>query len=159
MRHGAVLRLLWDHSVIAAMMLLLEVLAIATLGDWILALLSSTVASLAFSYYFIEEAGNFRLSTLEGFVTFGAMALTALTGSRLSVLAQRRAQEAIRRREEMERLNQLGRVLLGRTAWRKRRRTRCGKWSSCSTFRARCCGCRARRTRSNRECPPPERFP
>jgi len=101
------------NSVIAAMMLLLEVLAIATLGDWILALLSSTVASLAFSYYFIEEAGNFRLSTLEGFVTFGAMALTALTGSRLSVLAQRRAQEAIRRREEMERLNQLGRVLLG----------------------------------------------
>src|SRR5579863_6950385 len=100
------------NRVIAAMMLLLEVLAIATLGDWILALLSSTVASFAFSYYFIEESGSFRLTTLEGVVTFGAMAMTALTGSRLSVLSQRRAQEAIRRRAEMERLNQLGRVLL-----------------------------------------------
>jgi len=93
------------NRVIAAMMLLLEVLAIATLGDWILALLSSMVASFAFSFYFIEEAASFRLTTLEGAVTFGAMALTALTGSRLSIRAQHRAQE-------MERLNQLGRVLL-----------------------------------------------
>jgi two-component system sensor histidine kinase KdpD len=100
------------NRVIAAMMLLLEVLAVATLGDWILALLASMAASLAFSFYFIEEAASFRLTTIEGAVTFGAMALTALTGSRLSVLAQRRAQEAIVRREEMERLNQLGRVLL-----------------------------------------------
>jgi two-component system sensor histidine kinase KdpD len=93
------------NRVIAAMMMLLEVLAIATLGDWILALLSSAVASFAFSYYFIEEAAGFRLTTLEGAVTFGAMAFTALTGSRLSIRAQHRAQE-------MERLNQLGRVLL-----------------------------------------------
>jgi two-component system sensor histidine kinase KdpD len=100
------------NRVIAAMMLLLEVLAIATLGDWILALLSSMAASLAFSFYFIEEAASFRLTTIEGAVTFGAMVLTALTGSQLSVRAQRRAQEAIVRREEMERLNQLGRVLL-----------------------------------------------
>ncbi len=87
------------------MLLLLEVLAIATLGDSILALLSSAAASIAFSYYFIEEAAGFRLTTLEGAVTFGTMAFTALTGSRLSIRAQHRAQE-------MERLNQLGRVLL-----------------------------------------------
>src|ERR1700735_945575 len=91
------------NRVTAAMMLLLEVLAIATLGDWILALLSSTVASLAFSYYFIEVAGSYRLTSVDGVVTFAALALTALTGSRLSVLAQRRAQEAVHRREEMER--------------------------------------------------------
>jgi two-component system sensor histidine kinase KdpD len=100
------------NRVTAAMMLLLEVLAIATLGDWILALLSSALASLAFSYYFIEVAGSYRLTSVDGVVTFAALALTALTGSRLSVLAQRRAQEAIHRREEIERLNQLGRVLL-----------------------------------------------
>ena len=100
------------NRVTAAMMLLLEVLAIATLGDWILALLASTVASLAFSYYFIEVAGSYRLTSVDGVVTFAALALTALTGSRLSVLAQRRAHEAVHRREEVERLNQLGRVLL-----------------------------------------------
>jgi two-component system, OmpR family, sensor histidine kinase KdpD len=100
-----VLVLLDANRVIAAMMLLLEVLAIATLGDWILALLASMVASLAFSFYFIDEAGSFRLTTIEGTATFAAMVLTALTGSRLSIRAQRRALE-------MERLNQLGRVLL-----------------------------------------------
>jgi len=103
---------LGSNRTTGAMVLLLEVLAIATLGDWILALLSSTVATFAFSYYSIEPIGSFRLSTPQSVVTFMTMALTALTGSRLSVRAQRRAQEAIHRREEMDRLNQLGRVLL-----------------------------------------------
>jgi len=40
------------------------------------------------------------------------MALTAFTGSRLSIAAQRRAEEAIRHREEMARLNQLSRILI-----------------------------------------------
>jgi two-component system sensor histidine kinase KdpD len=96
----------------AAMLLLLEVLAIATLGDWVLALLASTAASLAFSFYFVDDVGSFRLTTVEGVVTFAAMVLTAFMGSRLSIRAQRRAAEAERRRSEMERLNQFGRVLL-----------------------------------------------
>ncbi len=97
----------------AAMMLLLEVLAIATRGDWILALLSSTAASLVFSFYFIEHLRAVRYSAaIQGVLGFGAMALTAFIGSRLAVRAQRRASEAITRREEIERLNQLGRVLL-----------------------------------------------
>jgi two-component system sensor histidine kinase KdpD len=40
------------------------------------------------------------------------MVLTAFTGSHLALRAQQRAREAIRRREEMERLNELSRVLL-----------------------------------------------
>src|SRR5258708_39870791 len=94
------------------MLLLLEVLGIATLEDWVLALTSSTVATLAFSYYFVDKARDFRVTTLEGFVTLTAMTVTALVGSLLSIRAQRRTQEAIHRREEMERLNQLRRVLL-----------------------------------------------
>jgi two-component system sensor histidine kinase KdpD len=105
-------RRLGSNRATAAIVLLLEVLAIATWGDWILALLSSTVASLAFSYYFIEVPGSSRIDTAEGVITFAAMALTAFTGSRLSIQAQRRAAEAIHRREEMERLNQFGRVLI-----------------------------------------------
>ena len=105
-------RRLGTNRATASMCLLLEVLAIATLGDGLLALIASAAASLAFSYYFIDQTGTFRFSTGEGIVTFTAMALTAFTGSRLSIAAQRRAEEAIRRREEMERLNQLGRILL-----------------------------------------------
>jgi two-component system sensor histidine kinase KdpD len=101
-----------SNRAIAAMILLLEVLAIAALGDWILAQLSSVAASAAFLYYFIENFGGARPTTVEGIVTFATMALTALTGSGLSVRAQRRAREAIDRREEMERLNQFSRVLL-----------------------------------------------
>ena len=97
----------------AAMILLLEVLAIATRGDWILALLSSSAASLVFTFYFIEYLRAAQYSTaIQGIMGFAAMALTAVIGSRLSVRAQQRASEAIARREEMERLNQLGRVLL-----------------------------------------------
>ncbi len=97
----------------AGMILLLEVLAIATRGDWILALLSSTAASLIFSFYFIEQPRNLRFTTtMQGIVSFAALALTAFIGSRLAVRAQQRAREAIARREEMEHLNQLGRVLL-----------------------------------------------
>jgi two-component system sensor histidine kinase KdpD len=96
----------------AAMLLLLEVLGIATRGDWILALLSSTAASLAFSFYFIDDIYSLRLTTVQGVITFAVMAITALTGSRLSIMARRRAEEAIRRREEVERLNQLGRILI-----------------------------------------------
>jgi two-component system sensor histidine kinase KdpD len=109
---AAACRSLGTNRATAAMLLLLEVLTITTRGDWLLALVSSTVASLAFSFYFIDTIGSFRLTSAEGVITFAAMALTAFTGSRLSILAQRRTHEAIHRREEMERLNQLGRILL-----------------------------------------------
>lgn len=97
----------------AAMILLLEVLAVATRGDWILALLSSTAASLVFSFYFIEHLRTVQYSAaIQGLLGFVAITLAAFIGSRLAVRAQQRASEAITRREEMERLNQLGRVLI-----------------------------------------------
>ena len=97
----------------AAMILLLEVLGIATRGDWILALLSSAAASLLFTFYFIEHLRTVRFSTaIQGVAGFVAMSLTAFIGSRLAVRAQQKAREAIARREEMERLNQLGSVLI-----------------------------------------------
>jgi two-component system, OmpR family, sensor histidine kinase KdpD len=104
--------LLGSNRATAAMMLLLEVLGFAALGDSILALSSSAVASLAFSFSFIGPAASSRPSSLENMVTFTAMAITALTASQLSIRAQRRAHEAIHKREEIERLNQLGSVLI-----------------------------------------------
>lgn len=96
----------------ASMMLLLEVLGIATLGDSVLALLSAVIASFTLSYYFIDPIGSLRLTTMRDGITFAAITLTALTASQLSLRTQRRMREAIVRREEMERLNQLGRVLI-----------------------------------------------
>lgn len=96
---------------IVAMLLVLEVLAFATVGDWLLAVLASAAATTAFSYFYVDSVG-FRISTTEGAITFATMALTALTGSRLSIRAQRRAEEAIHRRQEMEKMQQLGSVML-----------------------------------------------
>jgi two-component system, OmpR family, sensor histidine kinase KdpD len=103
---------LGSNRATASMSLLFGILLIATTGDGLLAFFSSGVACLAFSYYFIDQVGTLRLTTAEGVITFSALVLTAFTGSRLSIAAQRRTREAIRRREEMDRLNQLGRILI-----------------------------------------------
>ncbi|HYA16510.1 MAG TPA: ATP-binding protein [Bryobacteraceae bacterium] len=95
-----------------AMLLLLVVLMVSTLGNSLLALMTAVSSSLAFSWFFVEVVGSLRISTAGGMITFLTMAVTALTCSQLSARAERRAQEAIRRREEMERLQQLGSVLL-----------------------------------------------
>ena len=94
------------------MALLLEIVAVATLGDWLLSVLTSGVASLAFSWYFIDGAGSFRITTAEGALNFSAMVITALTVSLLAVRGRRRTDEAVRRREEMERLQQFGSILM-----------------------------------------------
>src|SRR5438067_10865386 len=57
----------------ASMALLLEVLAVAAWGEWLLAVLSSAVASLAFSYYFVATVDSFRITSSEGAVTFSMM--------------------------------------------------------------------------------------
>jgi two-component system sensor histidine kinase KdpD len=109
---AAVCEKLGSNRSTPAMLLLLAVLAVATLGDRLLALIASIAASLAFSYYFVDQAGNRAISNVQSVITLATMVLTAFTGSHLALRAQQRAQEAILRREEMERLNQLSRVLL-----------------------------------------------
>lgn len=100
------------EDAVAAMLLLLCVLAVATQGDRVLAVATSLAASISFSYYFIDTANSFSITSTEGGVTFACMIITALTGSQLSLSIQTRAAESERRRAEMERLQQLGAVLL-----------------------------------------------
>lgn len=101
-----------DEDAIAAMLLLLSVLAIATLGDRALALAASLAASVSFSYYFIGSPESFTLGSPKGAVTFVGMLIAALTGSHLSLASQKRAAEGERRRSEMEWLQRLGAILL-----------------------------------------------
>lgn len=108
---AAVCEKLGSNRSTPAMLLLLAVLAIATLGDRVLALFSSIAAGVAFSYYFVDQTGA-RALNVQTALTLVTIVLTALIGSHLALRAQQRAQEAIRRREEMERLNELGKALL-----------------------------------------------
>ena len=96
----------------AGMALLLTVLATATRGDWWLAIVTVGSACLAFNYFHIDDIGSLAIRTLDGAVTFTALVVTAVTGSHLAIRARHRADEAERRREEMDRLQQLGGSLL-----------------------------------------------
>jgi two-component system, OmpR family, sensor histidine kinase KdpD len=100
------------QDAIAAMLLLLCVLAIATLGDRVLAVATSLAASISFSYFFIDTTNSFSINSTEGAVAFVGMLVTALTGSQLSLGIQTRAAESERRRGEMQKLQQLGAILL-----------------------------------------------
>ncbi len=96
----------------AGMLLLLAVLGTATRGDRWLAMITAGTACLAFNYYQIDTVGSLIINSLDGAITFTAMVVTAITGSHLAIRARRRADEAERRREEMNRLQQLGSSLL-----------------------------------------------
>ena len=89
----------------SAMTLLLGVLAIATLGDAVLGLVTAASATLAFSYYFIDVIGTLEITTLQGGINFAAMSLTALIGSRAlgaCAAARRRSRASPRRNRAAE---------------------------------------------------------
>jgi two-component system sensor histidine kinase KdpD len=98
------------------MAMMLEVLASAAPGDWLLAVLTSLAASVALNWYYIEEEGSLRITTPDGWIAFSAMLVTGLAGSAMAVRARRRAREAEEHSADMERLQRLGHALLSRNS-------------------------------------------
>jgi len=96
-----------SHRSTAAMLTLLAMFVVAAFGDWVLALATSASGILAFTWFFVDERG-LKIDSAEGAATFGTMALTALTGTWLSLRAQRRTEEAEMRRGLFERMTQMG---------------------------------------------------
>ena len=58
----------------------------------------------AFNYYFLPPVGTFTIADPQNWVALTAFLVTAITASRLSEQARRRARDANRRRQEIERL-------------------------------------------------------
>ncbi len=100
------------QDVVAAMLLLLAVLAMATLADRVLAVATSLTAGLCFSYYFIYPSNSFTIQSTEDAVSFATFLIAAISGSHLSIRAELRAEESERRRREMAQLQELGSVLV-----------------------------------------------
>jgi two-component system sensor histidine kinase KdpD len=94
-----------------AFLLLICILAIATLGDMLVAILLSLVADAAYSW-FLPPANSFAIEGPASWIALATFLATAVIGSQLSVRAQRRAREAEDRNQEMERIHALGRALL-----------------------------------------------
>ncbi|MES1260450.1 MAG: DUF4118 domain-containing protein, partial [Acidobacteriota bacterium] len=116
---GALCFHLHANRLTTSMALLMEVLGVATLGDQIFAALTSVGATLAVSWYYIDQVGSLNIVTAEGWITFLALLATGLGGSRLAVVAQQRAHQSEQRRLEMERLQALGQALIGAGTWRE----------------------------------------
>jgi PAS domain S-box-containing protein len=77
-----------------ALVMLLVVQFVATLGGRWPALLASTLAALAYDYFFLPPVYTFIIGSLQDWMTLGAFYVTALTVGELSGLAKRRAEAA-----------------------------------------------------------------
>jgi two-component system sensor histidine kinase KdpD len=91
---------------------LLLVLIIASTWGFVEAALASVVATLTFNFFFLPPLGTFTIGDPQNLVAFVSFLITALIASRLSALAKRRAQDAIGRQQDLERLYTFSRAIL-----------------------------------------------
>ncbi|HUI78941.1 MAG TPA: ATP-binding protein [Bryobacteraceae bacterium] len=91
---------------------LLLVLIIATTWGFVEAALVSMVATLSFNFFFLPPLGTFTIGDPQNLVAFFSFLMTSLIASRLSARAKRRAQDAIERQKDLERLYTFSRAIL-----------------------------------------------
>jgi two-component system sensor histidine kinase KdpD len=76
------------------------------------AILTSVAAVLAFNYFFLPPLGTFTIADPQNWIALFAFLVTAVTASQLSARAHQRAIEALKRKQESEKLYSLSRSLL-----------------------------------------------
>lgn len=91
---------------------LLLILIIATTWGFLEAALASIVATLTFNFYFLPPLGTFTIGDPQNLVAFFSFLMVSLIASRLSARARRRAQDAIERQQDLERLYTFSRAIL-----------------------------------------------
>jgi len=95
-----------------ALTFLLVVLGLASRWGLTIATTTAVVATLAFNYYFLPPVHTFTISDPKNWIALLAFLITAIVASRLSERARREAENANRRRKEVERLYFLSQQLL-----------------------------------------------
>jgi two-component system sensor histidine kinase KdpD len=96
-----------------ALSFLLAILAVSAVWGMAVSVLMSVVAMLLFNYFFLPPAGTFTIADPQNWVALFAFLITSITGSQLSSRIRKEADEAHRRRREVERLYRFSRQLLG----------------------------------------------
>src|SRR6266567_2383707 len=96
-----------------ALSFLLAILAVSAVWGMAVSLFMSVLAMLSFNYFFLPPVGTFTVSDPQNWVALLAFLLTSITGSQLSSRIRKEADEAHRRRREVERLYRFSRQLLG----------------------------------------------
>lgn len=90
------------NSTTSALVLLLMVLIIASFFGSRPAFLASIIGVLGFNFFFLPPLYTFTIADSQNWVAFGAFLFTSLVAGQLSSYARRKAEEAERRRVEIE---------------------------------------------------------
>ena len=91
---------------------LVAILFIAARWGLVESIVGSIAAVLCFNFFFLPPVGTFTIADPQNWVALFAFLATAITGSRFSMQAKSRAQEALASQREMERLYALSRSIL-----------------------------------------------
>src|SRR5580658_2290686 len=100
------------NAATAALLMLLLVLWVATKWGLAEAIFTSVVSVPGFNFFFLPPIGTFTIADPENWVALFAFLVTAVTVSRLSTQAKRRAEEAVAGRNEIGTLYELSRAML-----------------------------------------------
>lgn len=92
------------NSATVAFAFLLVILLVATFTGRNPALLTSLLAMLGFNYFFLPPVRTWTIAEPQNLVAWAAFTVTAVIAGELSAYAKRRAEEANRGRQEIERL-------------------------------------------------------
>lgn len=92
------------NSTTVAFAFLLVVLLVATFIGRNPALLSSLIAMLGFNYYFLPPVRTWTIADPQNLVAWAMFTVTAIVTGELSAYAKRRAEDATRSKQEIERL-------------------------------------------------------
>jgi two-component system sensor histidine kinase KdpD len=96
-----------------ALSFLLGILAVSAVWGMLVSVFMSVAAVVAFNYFFLPPVGTLTISDPQNWVALFAFLVTSITGSQFSSRIRKEAEEAHRRRREIERLYRFSRQLLG----------------------------------------------
>jgi len=100
------------NNTTVAMLFILAILAVSTVWDIAVSSVMSVAAMLAYNYFFLPPILKLTIADPQNWIALIAFLITALIGSHLSSRAQRQAEEANRRRREIEKLYEFSQRLL-----------------------------------------------
>jgi two-component system, OmpR family, sensor histidine kinase KdpD len=101
-----------SNPTVVGLSYLLIVLLVAAVSTLRVAVGTSLLALLALNYFFMPPVGTFRLEDPQNWVALLVFLTVSVVGSRLSLMARSRADEALARRDELGRLFDLSRDIL-----------------------------------------------
>ncbi len=95
-----------------ALTFLLSVLVVSARWGLLCSLFQALIATAAFNYYFLPPVGTFTISDTQNWVALFVFLTTAVIASELSERARKQTDEAVRRRQDLERLYRFSQQLL-----------------------------------------------